>query len=236
MACGPRSHPHDVGSWPREAPPGLVAIETRPQHAGCTGAIFHNARGVAYVLTAAHCVTPPATSGRLEDMAVIRPEGGERGPFWRRYTVARVWKSSAIDITVAENDEVRWIADWAVLEIPTSTRLPIMPLLESGRAPSLKEGELVSLESFFDVNFESLRPHTHEFEWGRFSRELVQSGHSGAPVLWNGKLVAVFSGATFRRALLFGAPKPDKLTLSDAETIRREAASSGLVFDPEPDD
>jgi len=230
VGCWPRSHPRDVGAWPTETPPGLVMIETRPGHPGCTGTIFHNAPGAAHVVTAQHCVTDSSAEKRVSPIAVLRPEGRAEGPIWRRYPVTRVFTSRApSDCATTEKGEVQWISDWAILEIPTPTKLTVLPLLELEGSPMM--GDRVSLESFFDVDFEVPRAHAHDFVWGRFSRELVQRGHSGAPVVWNGQLVAVFSGATAYFSWFHLSRQPDKLTLVPVETIRREATMSGFSFD-----
>jgi hypothetical protein len=228
--CIPRSHPRGIGYPPMEAPPGLVVIETRPGHPGCTGAIVHNAPGAAYVLTAGHCVFDSRRGPAKA--SVLLPRARDMRLSWARYRIVRVLKSpAAANHPIAEENEVKWISDWALLEIPTETILPALPLLELGGTDLPRSGDAVLLQSFFDVEFDDdLRAHAHDFAWGHFSRELVQRGHSGAPVLWNGRLAAVFSGATARFSWLSLSRQPHKLTLVNVATIRREAALAGLVL------
>jgi hypothetical protein len=214
-------------NWPRQTPPGLVAIETRPRHTGCTGAVVHNAGGFAYVLTAGHCV-----QHKPEYVAVVRPEGRPQGVFWWRHQVTRVL-SAAEPKVVAEEEQTTWGSDWAILEMRTAQVLPIIPLLEVDRAESLPIGETVALETFFDYPVQSLYAHAHYYGWREFCPALLLRGHSGAPVLWQGQIVAVFSGATTTFSVLHLSRWPDRLELTQADTVRRQAAACGLSLDTE---
>ena len=50
-------------------------------------------------------------------------------------------------------------------------------------------------DSFVDEYGPMLRPHEHPFAWTGVPPGVVQGGHSGAPILWKGQVVGVFSGS-----------------------------------------
>jgi hypothetical protein len=87
----------------------------------------------------------------------------------------------------------------------------------------------VTLVSFIDWHYDTLYPHTHDFLWGNFSRDVLKAGHSGAPVLSKDALIAVFSGG-----LPMDPAGPEDasatLTFTSVETVVTEAASCGFAI------
>jgi hypothetical protein len=55
-------------------------------------------------------------------------------------------------------------------------------------------GDPLELVSCSDTAEPEPRCHAHRFGFGDRPKELIEGGHSGAPILWRGKLVATFIG------------------------------------------
>jgi hypothetical protein len=90
---------------------------------------------------------------------------------------------------------------------------------------------MVTLASFFDLHAQNLYPHSHDFHWRQPAKEIIEPGHSGAPILWHGHLIAWFSGATGRSYFFGLLHEPDKLTMVSIADVMSQASLCGLALD-----
>lgn len=101
---------------------------------------------------------------------------------------------------------------------------------------SVRPGDSVSLISYADGSPRDshgpfLQPHEHPFAWTGVPPQIVQGGHSGAPVIRNGRIVAIFTGATgnsYGCQWLCGKRWPTKLRFVNVASIRSQARALGF--------
>lgn len=177
--------------------PGIVVVSTAS--GVCTGTVvkvFDVAGAVyAWVLTAKHCVQDP------KGLSVLwMDRGGSTYSVGARVAAAASGSFTSDLIAPPSGDAVEWNEDWAILQIPTPPALPVVPLFAGDPATDVAPGTEVSLYAYFDVAYPGkdgkhmARPHEHRFRWTGRPAELGQQGHSGSPVLVDGKVFAIFVG------------------------------------------
>jgi hypothetical protein len=200
----------------------------------------------AYVLTAKHCIendeprrwgiTAPAADARvavtaagLPDTTILEATPVATGTDGLAFPYRWLWPGT-----------IDWVDDWAILAVDSPSRLPVLPLFigDPPVAP-LAPGASVSLVAFHDVTFVDHRTafmelHEHPFGWTGVPADVAQGGHSGAPIVHEGRVVAVFLGEVVDSyaCRLFCGTWPTKLRLVNVETVRREAATAGFQFLP----
>lgn len=225
------------------APVGVVGVVDRALHAVvCAGTVIRStAEGTGfagYVLTAKHCAVD---GGVPRQVGVGLPAPGDHLlPFSSRVMDATIaYASTSEEDTHAGT--ISWVdGDWAILKVHTESPLAIVATFVGEPSIAIKPGERVAIAAHTDVTYIDsgahrylLRPHEHVFAWTDVPREVVQGGHSGAPVLWNGEVVAVFVGATLCSPLcrlVSGDEWPTRLRLVSIGSIRREATKQGFLF------
>jgi hypothetical protein len=240
----------------REIPAGVVLVVDRrtsmPNMPVCAGTVFQQATtpagGRAYVLTAKHCV-PDDEPGRW---GIAAPMPGARIPVTaaglvgpRILDATRVAAAPShfefpLTLSWFQTATIDWVDDWAILTVDTPDPLPVLPLL-AGDAASLTPGEPVVLVAYHDATFLDHDPatrrgtpfvelHEHPFSWTGVPEEIAQPGHSGAPIVRDGHVVAVLSGwqANSNGCRLLCGTWPVALQLVNVDTVRREAAQQGL--------
>jgi hypothetical protein len=197
----PAASPWDTSHWTAKPVAGLVVVGEDPMRPDCTGSVIASAPQPTLVVTARHCVVDDYGNARATSFTVNLPEVTANGVRWRAM-VAKIALTVPLATPKAQADDdasnggTRWDdSDWAFLTIDGNERLATVPLFPGDPATEIPRGDSVELASFFDDNESALFPHVHRFAWGDHPRELAQGGHSGAPILWHGQLIAAFSGA-----------------------------------------
>jgi hypothetical protein len=128
--------------------------------------------------------------------------------------------------------------DWALLRIETPDALQVLPIFEGDPSTAIPLGDPVELVSCFDSGEPAARCHTHPFRFGDRPKELIQGGHSGAPILWRGQMIAIFIGGTadwsaafkslwWLRTLTVGSLTPVRVLLSKDLDTGSDGAGSG---------
>ena len=229
------------------APAGVVAVVDRARDgAGCAGTIVKStpdATGfVSYVLTAKHCVV--RGDGEPYQVGVGFPSPGDLAhPFPSSHVL-----SAALAYTSSEDrgrirvDAITWVEfDWAILKVHSEHRLPVVATFDGDPSIVIAAGTSVAFAAQMDDTYVDdngrlfLRPHEHLFAWDDVPGKVVQSGHSGGPVLWDGKVVAVFVGASvcspWPWCRLVRWASLTSLSLVSIASIRKEAAEQGFAFE-----
>jgi V8-like Glu-specific endopeptidase len=227
--------------------PGIVVIVDRARRVGgCTGTVVASrAAGKGFdslVLTARHCVVND--DGDAIPSGVVLPGAGDE----IQKIEARVYPASLAyapdERETTGDDTIKWDEhDWALLRVHTPARLPVLRLYRGDPATDVRAGAPVALLSYADREYRTragwrLAPHEHRFRWRIISPEIVQGGHSGAPVVRDGEVVAVFTGYVTNSNACFlatlGKRWPTKLKFVNVATIRARAAAQGFAFDAAP--
>jgi hypothetical protein len=197
--------------------------------ATCTAAVLSNDRAaghfVARVVTVRHCIhpsvsygisIPPPGTSRFLDERLVLPASVEyiaKGPD------RAVLRSSATGVEWGNED-------WAILRVESPAPLATLPVLSGDPTKSLSPGERVALATYYDDSSDKLEPHQLAYNWQGTPTALVQGGNSGAPILRNGHLVALFSGATMQSANR--CARPARLTLVNIQAVLESANAQGF--------
>lgn len=227
--------------------PGVVVIVDRVTHLGvCTGTVLGSVAAgngfASYVLTAKHCVNDPDHPGRW---GVSTPRTGDYlSLIGTRVLDAVVIHASTQDLPMVEfsfsSATIDWIDDWAILRVSTPVPLSAVAAYHGDPAQTIEPGSPVTLEAYHDVAYADrygprLTPHEHPFAWTGVPAKLVQGGHSGAPILYDGQIIAVFSGFTSNslgcRILCFKT-WASRLQLTNISTVLAEAKKQGFRLEP----
>jgi hypothetical protein len=231
--------------FPRSEPPGVVVVAARAQKWGgwCTGSVVKTVAAGrefdAYVLTARHCLVADEVQGL--SLGVTVPRYNEYAAALESTvfgaTVAHV---SSVHRTVSAGSIVWDDGDWAILRVRTPVRWPVIKSFDGDPANAIPAGDRVELLTYFDGAFfdfssreVTLVPHAHPFHWTGVPRDIPQGGHSGAPVLKDGQIVAMFVGSTSNRNYCrwFCLESwPEKLRFVSIASIRAQAARAGFGF------
>ena len=203
----------------------------------CTGTIIRAEKTEEgwrhQVLTAKHCFGDYRGELPTADVRALVDGGYET--FKARL---QVWSSRSVSYAgpiVVGADTVRWVADdWAIVTFDATVRLRTIPLALDQEAGTLKEDQPVSMPSYLDRAWPmKLRYHTHDFSWGMVPPELSEDGHSGSPILRNGKVVAIYVAAVTNSIFcrqIFGCRERASDYVS-AEAIRGSAQKQGYLVD-----
>lgn len=224
----------------REHDPGGVVTVGTDAGIVCTGTVIRAEKvddgWRHHVLTAKHCFGDYA-GGDLPT-AEIRAlvDGG-----YEIYKGARleVWSERTVNysgpVAAVGFETVTWVADdWGILVITLPLRLQTLPLALDQDAAKLRRGDAVAMYSYLDRAWPmKLGFHTHDFPWGAVPPELSEDGHSGAPIVRNGRVVGIYVAAltnsTFCRAL-FGCRDRGSDYVS-VQAIRASAQRQGFLVD-----
>jgi Trypsin-like peptidase domain len=250
--CCPRS----ASPWDRAATittraelKGIVEIVDHVTHLGvCTGTVVKTvatpAGFAAYVLTAKHCVDDADHPGRW-GVSTPRP-GDYLSLFGTPVLDATVIYASTTTDSAPEtfvdfsSTTFNWIEDWAILRVDAPEPLPVAELFRGDPTRTLEPGAPVTLPSYHDAEYSDrygpkLEAHEHSFAWTAVPPAIVQGGHSGAPVLYDRKVIAVFSGYVSNSnwcQLVCLKKWATRLQFTSIATIREQAMAHG--FDMEP--
>lgn len=222
--------PFATFDWPTQIPSGLCIVEVGTKGSGtrCTGTVFKSIHSRSYALTAKHCFDH--RQGIPLQASVLMPATESGSAIWRKYPIRRVLVPRGSSVKrQSEDHDVIWRQDWAIVEIESSDPpLSVARLIaDAGNAdPPWRQ---VSLTSFFDKKFDHFYPHVHEFKLDDVPADVMQRGHSGAPILSNGKIVAVFSGYWETRTLLIFPSRT--IALTSVKTIRRQLNQCKLTLE-----
>ena len=204
------------------------------------------------MLTARHCVDD---DDHLRRWGVAAPARGDEGlPFsggWLALYGVRVYEATrvmvhdgavngALDLFASRllESRVEWVDDWGILALDSDARLAVMPLDDANPAVDLPPGALVSLLAYHDGAFVNryrhpfLQSHEHPFAWTGVPPGVAQPGHSGAPIVHDGRVVAVLSGFVQDppACRLLCGTWVQQLRLVNVASVRREAARRGLAL------
>jgi hypothetical protein len=238
-------------------PPGVVLIVDRKTQTPvtCSGTVIQEAPSGggfrAYVLTARHCVDDDDP----QRWGVVAPLAGAHAftePALVEHTFAAVrmaaspWTSYELPVVRRfSSDPIDWVDDWAILAVDSPAPLRVLPL-DPGDAEALAPGTPVSLIAYFDWQFGDvhgswyepthLALHAHPFGWTGVPEGISQQGHSGSPIVRDGRVVALHSGAHLdsNACRLFCGTWPVALRLVNVATVRREAEQQGLHLGGSP--
>jgi hypothetical protein len=252
--CARPSGPWDrpAFAW-RDSSPGVVLVVDRARKlAVCTGTVVRSelaGEGFrSYVLTAAHCVdddehphrwgvaAPGPAETHLPLAAGWLPLYGVPVLEATRVLVSPPRAKGLLGVDVG--GPVEWVDDWAILTVDTPHALPVVQLSPGDPVSALAPGAAVSLLAYHDGAFHDrygpfLQAHEHPFAWTGVPPDVAQPGHSGAPIVHDGEIVAILSGYgtnSFMCQLLCWSTWQTKLELVNVATIRREAAAHGLAL------
>jgi hypothetical protein len=184
-----------------------------------------------YVLTALHCVDEgPAAGIWIYDWESALPEDGlvSDKDELRCYDVTRVFPAPPPEDGTEAGEVLaefsttmsKLRADFAILRVETSGSFPAAPIY-AGDDEDLRDGSPVEIVA---INPEQY-PHKHLFTWSDvWPEDVFKQGHSGSPILHQGKVFAVVASAWkgTRSVAMGGRP-------SVAE-MRRMLAKEGLAF------
>ena len=227
----------------RDNVPGVVAIVKKVQRvSGCTGTVVssvpHGTGFDTYVLTARHCTVDH--DDHLIALAVGTPADGDDPANFRSPIFDAVVAYSALGDESESVGTVVWeTGDWAILRAATPSRWPALRLYQGDPARYLHPGEQVALLSYADGAFRDhsfhllLQAHEHPFAWTGLPPQVEQGGHSGAPVLREGEVIGVFTGATENSRgcqLVCRSKWPTKLRFVNVAAIRAQARLQGFEF------
>jgi hypothetical protein len=231
-------------------PSGVVLIVDRKTNTPvtCSGTVIQGAPSGggfrAYVLTSRHCVDDDDP----QRWGVVAPLPGAHAftaPALVEHVLpaARVASSgTGFQLPLGSQSTtatIDWVDDWAILAVDSPDPLPLLPL-DPGDAEVLAPGTPVSLIAYFDWQFgdvhgswfqpKTVALHAHPFGWTGVPRDISQQGHSGSPIVRDGRVVAVHSGADLdsNACRLVCGTWPVALRLVNVATIRREAEQQGL--------
>lgn len=186
------------------------------------------------VLTAKHCFGP--YRGVLPTAEVRAHVDGGYEIFIARLQVWGERKVSyATPVPATDFETVKWVADdWAILTFVSAMRLRTLPLALDPEAGRLRPGDRVALASYIDQSWPMmLGYHTHDFPWGAVPPEVSDDGHSGSPILRDGKVVALYVAAVLNTAVcraIFGCRERASEYVS-VEAIRGSAQRQGFLVD-----
>ena len=198
----------------------------------------------AYVLTARHCVEgdDPRRWGIVAPLpgahAFVAPELVEHVLPAVRVASSPTAFEFPLQFTTATID---WVDDWAILAVDGPDPLPVLPL-DPGDAETVAPGTPVSLMAYYDwqlgeVHGSWYEPkyvalHAHPFGWTGVPAGVSQQGHSGSPIVRDGRVIAIHSGVDFdsNACRLFCGTWAVALRLVNVATIRREAEQQGVCF------
>ncbi len=238
----------------REIPPGVVLVIDRkasmPNMPVCAGTVVQQTTTTggfrAFVLTAKHCVTEnePGRWGISSPVPGARipvTAAGFVGPGVLDATRIAVAPSHfELPLSWFQTATIDWVDDWAILTVDTPDPLPVLPLFAAD-AESLTPGDPVFLIAYHDATFVDpgtatrrgtpfVELHEHPFSWTGVPEGIAQPGHSGAPIVRDGRVVAFLSGwqKDSNGCRLLCGTWPVALQLVNVETVRREAAQQGL--------
>ncbi len=197
-----------------------------------SGTIIHSCdTHGTYVLTAHHCVSRGPEAGFwIYDWAGTLPEEGivSRKDELRCYRMRLVYPEpppedgSESDKLVAELSATLGMltADFAVLRVEAQGRFPAAAIDSSGEE-QLTEGSPVELVAVQPEKY----PHRHRFQWtDQWPEDVNQHGHSGGPILFQGKVFALIAGSW---------PDSNQVSIGGRPTVaemRELLAEKGLAF------
>jgi hypothetical protein len=238
-------------------PSGVVLMFDRKANTPltCSGTVIQEAPSGggyrAYVLTAKHCVDDddPRRWG------VVAPLPGIHA-FTEPALLEHVLAAARVAASTGTSYEpllewrfsgppVDWVDDWAILAVDSPDPLPVLPL-DPGDTAALAPGTPVSLLSYFDWQLGDLHGswyepthlalRAHPFAWTGVPGGISQQGHSGSPIVRDGRVVAVHSGADLDSNVcrIFCGTWPVALRLVNVTTVRREAEQQGLHLGGSP--
>ena len=243
---------HPAFAW-RASSPGVVLVVDRASSvAGCTGTVIKSECAGdgfrSYILTAGHCVHDDdhphrwgvAAPGRADTHLTLSAG-------WLPLEGVPVLEATRLlafrpEATWRDRFDfggpVEWVDDWAILAVDGPAPMPVVPLFSGDPATGLAPGAPVSLVAYHDEALRDrygpfLQAHEHPFGWTGVPPGVAQPGHSGAPIVRGGEVVAMLSGYagnSYMCRLLCWSTWQTKLRLVNVETIRREAAAQGLVL------
>jgi hypothetical protein len=180
-------------AWPH---PGVVTVDPalpRPGHEhACSGTVVSSSPPL--VLTARHCVFDYA--GQPRRLRVSYPTSGDGAARWKTVpaTLERAPTAPESARGVLQAGWAWYDEDWALLRLDTADRLESVPFFEGDPASAIAPGERVDLVSCWDTGEPVLRCHSHPFAFGDSPKELIEGAHSGAAIMWHGRIVATFIG------------------------------------------
>src|SRR5262249_8437257 len=153
------------------------------------------------VLTARHCVVDQSGAAKAAAFHVTYAAPGARGETWTTVP-ARIVAAGASEAPMPPQSPPpsratgpwKWLpSDWALLQADSADPIDAIPMLDEDPARVVPADDAVELVSCLDTGEPRLRCHVHPFAFGERPRELIEGGHSGAPILWRGKLIATFT-------------------------------------------
>ncbi len=183
-------------AWPHS---GVVVVGIGPEPPDrehfCTGTVVSSTAATKIVLTARHCIADAPGPRRSTLLSISYPSSDPERNGWK---TVRARVLAMPERAAPEPDAVgpwTWLdTDWALLRVDTADALDAIPLLDGDPTRLIPSGDRLDLVSCFDTGEPGLRCHAHTFAFGDRPKALVEGGHSGAPILWRGRLVATFSG------------------------------------------
>jgi hypothetical protein len=217
---------------------GVVIVSVGPPAPGhhvCTGAVVSSTPDTKIVLTARHCVVDERGAAGADVFQITYPRPGSNGDDWRTLP-ARIIRTGASDPQRPTPGAESWTwldNDWALLRVDTTEPMVALPIFDGDPATAIPPGAPLELVSCYDSGEPQYRCHTHPLAFGDRPRELIEGGHSGAPILWHGRLIATFTGGTptwflfyrrfwWLRALTVGSIAPVRAALADTMAMQYE--------------
>ncbi len=214
----------------------VVLVDRRSSTAMCTGAVIGSRRTggddfATDVLTASHCVASAANVG-IE----LPPPGASATSTASSLLPVEVVLRSDDDEVSGSSERIDWVDDWVILRARGPWTTSALPLFDGDPNTAIPRGATVQLVSYHDRVFfnhgtVTLSAHAHSFPWRGVPPSLVQAGHSGAPIMFRGQVVAVFSGSRQNSRgcqLLCGSEWPEALRLTSVAEVRDVAHRAGV--------
>jgi len=222
----------------KDAIPGVVVVAGEHGGSVCTGTVLkahaEDGKTVALVLTAKHCVQQ--VQGRL----IVGPSLGRNRVYASpaRVVVASPEVYGTVIGIVPAFSAVEWSEDFAILEVRSNVPLTPVPIYDGDPAEDVQRGTAAVLQSYFDPDTETrsrlVWPHEHRFFWSGRPYELGQNGHSGSPVLIDGRLAAMLVGYksnSLACQLLTWSRRPGAYRFVSIKFVRERAAAAGIALD-----